>query len=171
MITHFEKLILFTIYLGLLLIPILPSYELPAQIPTESLDYWIGCISPRCAINIIYYTLTNDFIFNSTYDIPVMFVPLTYFHRWYSRLSYYLQNHKFYSSSLRFPRAECFFSVIYYKFPQRSKFIGTSTENDRYILDKWMYHIAYGFPLYDYYSFTTYTTFCITRSTFYVDFW
>jgi len=153
MMLHFEKLIMLTIFIGLLLIQIVSSNEL---IQTESLDYWVGSISPRCAINIIYYNLTNDFIFNSTYNIPVMFVPLPYYRDWHSRLSY-LKNNKFFSSSLRFLRAECFFSVIYYKLFQ--SFISRSTKNDRYILDSWMSHIAYGFPyLYDYHSNTK---FCI----------
>jgi len=121
MMIHFEKLIMLPIFIGLLLIQIVTSNEL---IQTESLDYWIGSISPRCAINVIYYNLTNDFIFNSTYNIPVMFVPLPYYRDWHSRLTY-LKHNKFFRSSLRFLRAECFFSVIYYKFSQ--SFISRST--------------------------------------------
>jgi len=141
-------------HLGLVFLLILNSFEVSARIPITSIDYWLGNISPRCAINIMYYNLTNDFKFNSTYDIPVMFVPLKYYPFWDLQI---LEDHQFSKSSLRFLKARCFFSLIYYK----SSSIRSDSEDDPYILDKWMTHIAYGFP-YDYINpVISNVTFCL----------
>jgi len=131
---------------GLLFITAMNSLELVAQIQTSSIDYWIGNISPRCAVNIIYYNFTNDFIFNSTHNTPVMLVPLKYynnFNRWPRQI--YLMKTKYFNSSHRFPRAECYFSIIYYELSNHLK--NTTSDDDPYILQDWLRYIAYGFPI------------------------
>jgi len=153
LVSCFKITIIFKLSLGHLLIYLLNILEVQTEIPTESIDYWIGNVSPRCAINIIYYNFTNDFSFESTHEIPVMFVPLEYHHDWEPRLKY-LKHNNFFNSSLRFLKAECYFSIIYYKvldsFTNRS-------EEDPIILDDLMGYIAYGFPS----SYESNTTHCL----------
>jgi len=109
---------MFKTRLGLFLITTMNSFEGHSQTNADSIDYWIGNISPRCALKIIYYDFTmNNFIFNSTHDIPVMLVPIKYYHTW-EPIVRYLRTHKFRNSSLRFLKAECYFSLIYYKLPE-----------------------------------------------------
>jgi len=50
-----------------------------AKIPTKSTVYWIEYISPRCAINVIYRKLANDFTLTSSYNIPVILIPFDYY--------------------------------------------------------------------------------------------
>jgi len=144
---------MFTISFGLLLITTLKSLGVLSHIPTGSIDYWIGNISPRCAINIIYHAFSNDFNFSSTHNIPVMFVPLKSHNNSYSRRTN-LRSTRFYNSSLRFLKAECYFSIIYYKLPQSLR---STTKNHPVVVQEWISHIAYGFPnLNKYESNTTY---------------
>jgi len=105
-----------------------------SHIQTDSIDYWIGNISPRCAINIIYINFTNEFRFTSTHEVPVLFT------RGINRdkVKY---NHSFFSSFLRFIKAECYFNIIYYKPHKNLK--GTFIKDPR-ILFNWIYTIVYG---------------------------
>jgi len=99
-------------------ITIIHSLELLPQIQTNSIDYWIGNVSPKCAVNIIFYNFTGDFLFNSTYDIPIMLIPLTYYENLEKKQrNIHLRKTKVYRSSFRFLKAECYFSIIYYKLP------------------------------------------------------
>jgi len=125
-----------------LLLVLLKSRFVQLQIPVESIDYRIGNISPRCALNIIHFNFTTDFIFNSTHGIPVMFTPLIHVPDFFSGIKYF-QTHKFYNSSQRFLKAECYFSIMYYKKPPN---FNTSHEDDFYIMWDWLSRIAYGFP-------------------------
>jgi len=141
---------MFTLSFAILAVLALTSLELQAQIPTNSIDYWIGNISPRCVIKVIYFNFTKDFTFNSTHDIPLMFIPLTHYNSVYKYAQLgtyyrqtprriYVKNHIFHNNSLRFQKAECYFSIIYYKF------INTPTD-DSDILADWVKFIANGFP-------------------------
>jgi len=106
---------MFTLSFGILFSStLLNIMVIPAQIPTDTVDYWIGNISPRCAINILYFNFTNDFNFNATHNIPVMLAPLNYYPENKNKYDY-LPNQKFYNSLLRFLKAECYFSILYYK--------------------------------------------------------
>jgi len=136
-----RHIMMFTLSFGTLLISALNSLEALAQIPTDSIDYWIGNISPRCAINIIYYQLTNDFTFNSAHNIPVMLVPLKYYDTLKSRRKF-LKN--LYNSSIRFMKAECYFSVLYYK-PLNNDKISSNIDLMDINLFHLITHIAYGF--------------------------
>jgi len=140
---------IFTLLVTMLVISVLTSLDVLAEIPTDSIDFWIGSISPRCAINIIYHNLTNDFIFKSTHGIPVMLIPLTYYNKSVSGMYYqksprniYLKNHIFHNNSLRFQKAECYFSVIYYKL---SPSVINTPADDSDTLLNWINYIAYGF--------------------------
>jgi len=93
---------------------LMSSLEVPAQIPTDTVDHWIENISPKCAIYILYFNFTNDFHFNSTHAVPVMLAPLNYSPE-NKNYHDYLPNQKFYNSLLRFMKAECYFSILYYK--------------------------------------------------------
>jgi len=144
---------MFALPLWILVISAVNSLGIQAQIPTHSIDYWIGNISPRCAINIIYYKRTKNFTFKSSHNIPVMFAPIKY----YSKLTdhgEYLQNHKFYDSSLRFLKAECYFSILYYK---------PHSDEIKFKIDHFLFelvnYIAYGFPNYN--TFDSNSTYCL----------
>jgi len=56
----------------------------------DSMDYWVGSISPRCVVNIIYLEGTNTFFFESSHGIPVVLIPLENTVR-----ELYFTNHKF----------------------------------------------------------------------------
>jgi len=154
MISNFKMSIILRTSLGHLLTQLL-NILAPPTIPTESIDYWIANVSSRCAIKIIYYKFTNDFKFGSTHEIPVVFVPLQYHHEPRQRFDYLLR-HKFFNSSLRFLKAECHFSIIYYKLLE--SFPKTSEEH-QFILDNLMTFIANGFP--HWYKFDSNTTYCL----------
>jgi len=62
----------------------------------------------------MYFNFTNDFTFNSNPIIPVMLVPMNYYPENKNRHEY-LQNHKFFNSLFRFMKAQCYFSILYYK--------------------------------------------------------
>jgi len=140
---------MFTLSFGILVISVLKSFEVLAQIPTNSINYWIWNISPRCAINIIYYELTNDLVFNSVRNIPVMLAPVENNHyieyapsdHYLLRFKEYLENHKFYNISLRFMKAECYFSILYFKSPNN---FDDPTSEDIYLYSLINY-IAHGF--------------------------
>jgi len=138
-----------------LLLVLQVSKVVQLRIPVDSIDYWIGNISPRCALNIIYFNLTTDFTFNSTHDIPVMFTPLIHYPEFLSRIKY-LQTHKSYNSFQRFLKAECYFSIVYYKM---SPNYNTSPEDDYYIMGDWLSQIAYGFPYWLKYDLNS--TYCL----------
>jgi len=136
---------MFTLALAILVIWVQYSLKVQAQFPTDSIDYWIGSISPRCAVYIIYYKLTSDFIFNSTHNIPVMFVPLQYnrtkkIGKFVNHLD--LNKHKFYGSGLSFMKSECYFSILYCKLLND---FDNKTTNDIFLYEIVSY-IAYGFP-------------------------
>jgi len=152
--------LIFKISFGHLLIQLMNIMKVQTQIPIESIDYWISNISPRCAINIIYFNFRNDFIFESTHEIPVMFVPLEYHHDMYTRFMYLIRN-KFHNSSLRFFKAECYFSIIYYKVLESFTY---TTKKDLGYLDDIMMQIAYGFPYLYYDSNTTYSLILYNRN-------
>jgi len=124
---------MFALSFAILVVSALTSLEVQAQIPANSIDYWIGNISPRCVIKVIYFNFTKNFTFNSTHDIPVMFIPLTHYDSVSKYIQsprrIYLQNHIFYNSSLRFQKAECYFSIIYYEF------INTPTDDSNILVD------------------------------------
>jgi len=117
------------------------SLEVLAQIPTDTVDYWIGNISPRCAINILYFNFTDDFNFNSTHNIPVILAPLNYYPE-NANFRDYLPNHKFYNSLIRFIKAECYFSILYYKLLNNSD---TAASSDDLFLHRLIFFIVNGF--------------------------
>jgi len=131
----------FFLYFALKIFLVLNISIVQSEIQTQSIDYWIGNISPRCAINIIYFNFTTDFSFTSTYHIPVIFIPLAHDPTLKARDGYF-KKHKFYNASLRFMKSECYFSLIYYKI--HPNLITTSLE-DLTIIDTWISNIAYGF--------------------------
>jgi len=144
---------------GIFVISALNSLEVLAQIPTSSIDYWIGNISPRCAIHIIYDELTNDFTFHSTYNIPLMLVSLKFYRTKSTEYSYYLRHHKFYHGSLRFMKAECHFSVLYYKMLY---------DLDESFVDYKVLYDLIGFTIYSYSSHLSFpflsSTYCLILS-------
>jgi len=157
-VTKFEKLEMvremLSLSIGFLVMSALNSFEILAHIPTDSVDYWIGNISPQCAINIIYFERTNDFIFNSVYTIPVLFVPLIFYQE-SEEFENYLGNHQFKNISLRFMKAECYFSILYYK-------LLNDDSDDSNIFNQLYYlvtEIAYGFP--DNNEFDSNSTYCL----------
>jgi len=139
-----------SVIIRILLLVLLKSRFVQLRIPVESIDYWIGNISPRCALSIIYIKFTTDFTFNSTHDIPVMLIPLIHYPEFRSRIEY-LQTHKFFNSSLRFLKAECYFSVIYYKTSPYYKRL-PKDDSDNQIVRNWLSSIAYGFPYWEYFD-------------------
>jgi len=161
---HLDKhIILAKMLFGILFTSAMNILEVFAEIPTESIDYWIGNISPRCTINIIYYEFSNDFILKSPNNIPVMWAPLKFyekppeFYRTRGPFDYfnYMTSHKFYNSAMRFMKAECFFSILYYKLPKNFAHI---TTNNIYLYDMITY-IAYGFPNIN--EFESNSTYCL----------
>jgi len=137
---------MFKVVFGILFFWTNNSLKVQAQIPTESIDYWIRNISPRCVINVIYFEITKDFIFESTHNIPVMFVLPKYnrigqFRRSYNHKD--LENHDFYDSALRFLKAECYFSILYYKLLNDDS--DNTARNDIFLFAMVNY-MAYGFP-------------------------
>jgi len=138
---------MFTLSFSALLMFALNSLGVFTQIPTDSIDYWIGNISPRCAINIIYLNFRNDFTFNSAHNIPVMLVPIEY-HFKIERFNNHLINQKFRGSSLRFMKAECYFSILY------------DNQNTFYqLLYALLFNMAYGVPNYS--IFDSNWTYCL----------
>jgi len=141
---------------GLFVMSALNKLEVLAEIPTDSIDYWIGNISPRCAINIIYFEQTNDFIFNSVHNIPVLFLPLKFHNDTTANFDYLLE-HQHRGISLRFMKAECYFSILYYKklnnFDNDPSY--DSKLNARYLKNV-IDFIAYGYPNYNFDSNSTY---------------
>jgi len=128
--------------IGFFVVSALNSLEVQAQIPTNSMDYWIGNISPRCAVNIFYFNLTNDFIFNSVHNIPVTLSSLNFYHE-YEEIKNYLRNHQFKNISLRFIKAECYFTILYCK--KLNDHSEDSYLNNSYV-HTFIENIAYGFP-------------------------
>jgi len=134
------------------------SFKAQAQIPTDSIDYWIGNISPRCAISIIYFELTSDFIFKSAHNIPVMFVPLQYnrtkkLGKFYNYLD--LDEHKFFNGGIRFMKSECYFSVLHYKL--LNDFENTTT--DDIFLYKIVTNTAHAFT--NFHIYDSNSTYCL----------
>jgi len=137
------------------------SFGVPAiaDMPTSSFDFWIKNISPRCAISLIYYKITDRFTFNSIHNIPVMLVPLKYY-RTRSGQLLYSKNHKFYNSSARLIKAECYFSILNYKL--RNNFAKT-VQDDLFLYRLVQYIVGFGFPAYklEHTNFDSNSTYCL----------
>jgi len=145
----------FSVILRNLLLTLLSTWMVRSQIKTNSIDYWIGNISPRCAINLIYHNFTTNLRFSSAHEIPIMLIPLKHIPDSSARY-YYLRDHQFFNSSLIFMKAECYFSIIYYKPPKN--YNNTAEEGPR-ILIAWISAISYGFPYWS--KYTSNVTYCL----------
>jgi len=82
-----------------------------SSIPINNIDYWIGSISPRCVVNIIYARNTDEFTFRSSRDVPVTLIPLEHNN---TNVTFW-DNHKFSRWSFAILNPECYYSLILYK--------------------------------------------------------
>jgi len=153
---------MFTFAFGVLFPWTSNKLEVLGDIPTNSIDYWIGNISPRCLINMIYHEHTRDLVFNSTGIIPVRLVTLQYYSKARSdKYHFDLFTHQYYDLSLRFLNVECYFSILYYKPLNTLDYTYDANtrqlhENDDY-LNEVIQFIAHGFKnIFKWYSKLTY---------------
>jgi len=47
-----------------------------SEIKSESIDYWLGWLPLRCTISIIYHKFICELLLISSYDIPVILIPV-----------------------------------------------------------------------------------------------
>jgi len=111
------------------------------DIDSNSMDYWIRNIPPRSVIRIVYFESTNDFSFHALYNIPVIFVPILdpKARSGQKPAKRPRKKSNFRNSSLKFMKAECYFSILYYKRTFTYSPVQKSyTENVAGILQGWI---------------------------------
>jgi len=113
----------------------------------------LGNIPKRCVVHVMYFRNTNDFSFISLHTIPIMWDDVDINN---AKISNFKPQHTFHKWSLKFLKAQCFFTIIYYKRPLLEL---DMNQKDPGILNSWITNTAYGYGVLE--GYPSNLTYCL----------